>query len=174
MFSRVLWIVATGAALASCAGSSDDAGLTTTTAAVRVVTVTDRNHVDADLEYPDAPPVGGDHNPAWQNCGVYSEPVLDETAVHSLEHGAVWISYRPDLDAADVAALEGFASGQTHILVAPYLDLVHPIVLTAWGAQQSFDGIDDEGIGSFIRAFQRGPQTPEPGAVCSRGVGEPE
>ena len=34
----------------------------------------------------------GEHNPVWQNCGFYNKPVRDESAVHSLEHGAVWIT----------------------------------------------------------------------------------
>ena len=45
------------------------------------------------------PPVGGVHNPTWQNCmgDVYDAQIANEHAVHSLEHGAVWITYRPDL-----------------------------------------------------------------------------
>jgi hypothetical protein len=47
------------------------------------------------VDYPQSPPVGGPHNPIWQNCGFYSKPVRDEYAVHSMEHGAVWITYSP-------------------------------------------------------------------------------
>jgi hypothetical protein len=54
-------------------------------------------HTDGDVDYAQTPPVGGEHNPVWQNCGFYQEPVRDETAVHSLEHGAVWITYSPDI-----------------------------------------------------------------------------
>lgn len=49
----------------------------------------DRNHVAGDVDYDADPPAGGDHATAWQNCGYYDQPVADENAVHSLEHGAV-------------------------------------------------------------------------------------
>ena len=54
-------------------------------------------HTEAAVDYPQSPPAGGDHNPVWQNAGFYEEPVQNETAVHTLEHGAVWITYQPDL-----------------------------------------------------------------------------
>lgn len=167
-------LAATVAALlvASCGGNdktTEPAG----SAPVSTIAITSRNHVDQDVDYPQSPPIGGDHNPVWQNCGVYSDPVLDELAVHSLEHGAVWITYRPDLAPGDVERLEMLTNGQTHILLSPYPDLTSPIVASAWGAQQRFETADDAGIGTFIEAFQQGPQTPEPGATCSRGYGEP-
>src|SRR5215208_5439695 len=54
-----------------------------------------RDHVRGRINYPQNPPVGGPHNPVWQKCGFYSKPVRNEHAVHSMEHGAVWITYRP-------------------------------------------------------------------------------
>ena len=57
----------------------------------------ERDHVETAVEYPQTPSVGGDHNPAWQNCGFYDSEVAPENATHSLEHGAVWIGYSPDL-----------------------------------------------------------------------------
>jgi hypothetical protein len=141
---------------------------------VSVVEITDRDHVQGDLDYPQSPPIGGNHNPAWQNCGVYRQPVADENAVHTLEHGAVWITYEPDLDAGQIATLEALADGQTHVLVTPYPGLTQPVVATAWGVQQGYDSADDPGITEFIRAFQEGPQTPEPGAPCTSGVGTPQ
>ncbi|MFI6012195.1 DUF3105 domain-containing protein [Streptomyces sp. NPDC051243] len=54
-----------------------------------------RNHVQTAVEYPMNPPVGGDHNKAWMTCDgtVYNKPIANENAVHSLEHGAVWVTY---------------------------------------------------------------------------------
>ena len=124
------------------------------------------NHVSEDVEYPQTPPVGGDHDPAWQNCGVYREPVREESAVHSLEHGAVWITYRPDLDEEAVQALEERARGETHVLVTPFEGLSDPVVLSAWGRQLRVDSAEDERIDAFVSAFQRGPQSPEAGAGC--------
>ena len=55
--------------------------------------------VTGSVELPVVPPVAGEHNAAWQNCtgNVYDAPIANEHAVHSLEHGAIWITYRPDL-----------------------------------------------------------------------------
>lgn len=135
--------------------------------------VTSRDHTEDDVTYPQTPPVGGDHFPGWWNCGVYTEPLLDEPAVHSLEHGAVWLTFDPALapDAAD--ALAELAQGQTHVLVSPYPEQGAAVVATAWGVQQQFDELDAGALGEFIVTYQQGPQTPEPGAVCSGALGEP-
>jgi hypothetical protein len=54
-------------------------------------------HTSDNVNYVQNPPVGGDHNPAFLNCGIYDQPVENENAVHSLEHGVVWVTYQPDL-----------------------------------------------------------------------------
>ncbi len=53
--------------------------------------------------------------------------ISNENAVHSLEHGAVWITYRPDLPGGQVETLRDLAQGQTYILVSPYPDLPSPV-----------------------------------------------
>ncbi len=131
-------------------------------------------HVETAVSYPQSPPVGGDHAPAWQNCGSYPDVVQNELGVHSLEHGAVWITYRPGLTDADIAVLRAFTVNQTHILVSPYPSLASPVVVTAWGHQLVLDDVNDPRLGEFIEAYQQGPQTPEPGAPCSGAIGEPE
>jgi hypothetical protein len=135
--------------------------------------VTSRDHTEEDLTYPQTPPVGGDHFPGWWNCGVYTEPLLDEPAVHSLEHGAVWLTFDPAIIADAADALAELAQGQTHVLVSPYPEQGAAVVATAWGVQQRFEELDIGAVGEFIVAYQQGPQTPEPGAVCSGALGEP-
>jgi hypothetical protein len=133
-----------------------------------------RDH-NPDLRYPftDLPPVGGVHHPIWVNCGVYTEAVPVELAVHSLEHGAVWIAYQPELDAAAITTLQNLSQGQTHILVSPYPGLRSPIVLTAWARQLELDTADDPRMAEFITAYLNGAQSPEPNVTCAEGVGNP-
>ena len=130
-------------------------------------------HTGGDVDYEQNPPAGGAHNPVWQNCGYYDKPVRDENAVHSLEHGAVWITYSPDLPQDQVNELRNLAQSQSYILVSPYPDLPDntPVVASAWGKQVGLDGADDPDLDSFINAYRQGPQTPEPGAVCTGGTG---
>jgi hypothetical protein len=119
------------------------------------------------------PPVGGTHNPAWQNCGIYEEPVEAQYTIHSMEHGAVWITYQPDLPQEQIDQLQETVRGQNFLLLTPWPNLQSPIVLTAWGLQLEVDSADDERIDQFIERYQVGPQTPERGATCTNGVGEP-
>jgi hypothetical protein len=133
-----------------------------------------RNHTEAPVDYPQNPPVGGDHNPVWQNCGFYSKPVRNENAVHSLEHGAVWITYRPDLPHDQVEKVKKLVEGQTYLLASPYPNLPSPVVASAWGKQLKLDSANDPRLENFVSAYRQGPQTPEPGAACTGGVGSPE
>lgn len=131
------------------------------------------DHVSTEVDYPQTPPAGGEHNATWQNCGVYTEPVVDEHAVHSLEHGAVWITHDPDLPADQVAKLHDLAEGEGYVLVSPYEGLPSPVVATAWGYQLELDDADDDRLPVFLRKYLLNPELPEAGALCSNGVGAP-
>ena len=132
-----------------------------------------QNHVDTPVDYPQSPPVGGDHSPKWQNCGVYDAPVKNENAVHSLEHGAVWLAYRPDLAANQVDRIRTLARQHTHVLVSPYEGLKEAVVATAWGKQLRLDSVTDARLAAFVTTFEEGPQTPELGTTCSGAIGQP-
>lgn len=132
-----------------------------------------RDHSDLPQTYPQTPPVGGVHNPVWQNCGIYDQPVHNENAVHSLEHGAVWITYQPDLPQAAVDKLRSLVRGHDHALLSPYPGLPKPVVASAWGLQLPLDDANDPRLPLFISRYEQGPQTPEPGAACTGGVGTP-
>lgn len=131
-------------------------------------------HVDNDVTYAQQPPVGGEHRPAWQNCGIYNSPIVEELAVHSLEHGAVWLTYRPDLPADQVEQLKGLVRGKTYTLLSPYPDQPSPVAASAWGLQLTADSAGDPRLSQFIAKYRQGSQTPEPGAACVGGVGSPD
>ena len=141
---------------------------------LRRITGLSRGH-DEQVNYvgQELPPVGGLHSGVWQNCGIYTDPIASENAVHSMEHGAVWITYHQDMPADDVAAIQEVVHGEPFVLLSPYQDLKSPVVLTAWGIQLEVDSANDGRIPDFIDRYQRGPQTPELGAPCTDGNGTP-
>jgi Protein of unknown function (DUF3105) len=133
-----------------------------------------RNHTQSAVHYPQNPPVGGDHNPVWQNCGFYAQPIHNENGVHSMEHGTVWITYQPSLPKAQIDQLASIARSQTFVLVTPYPGLPAPVVASAWGKQEWLHSTNDPKLAQFVSAYRQGPQTPEPGAPCTGGTGTPQ
>jgi hypothetical protein len=132
---------------------------------------TEGNHKAGILTYPTSPPVGGIHNPQWQNCmgDVYDSEIAKEQATHSMEHGAVWIAYRPDLPKDQVDKLASKVRNQTFMLMSPYPGLDAPISLQAWGYQLKLDNANDSRIDAFIDALRQNA-TQEPQAGCSGGI----
>ena len=127
-------------------------------------------HDAGPLSYIENPPMGGPHNVVWQNCGIYTAPIHNEHAVHSMEHGAVWITYRPDLPSDQVERLRALASDD-FLLLSPYPGLAQPVVASAWNRQLTFERADDPGLPAFIGRFKNNPETtPEFGALCSGGT----
>ncbi len=164
-------LVAAGLAMALAGCGGGDGGEGSSIAGLRRFSDLGQEHVTGPVRYPEAPPVGGDHSATPQTCGAYAQPVPNEQAVHSMEHGAVWITHRPDLPAPQVASLRSRAS-RSHVLVSPYPGLPAPVVASAWGRQVQMDSADDPRLEQFVEAFRQGPQTPEPGAPCT-GQGTP-
>jgi hypothetical protein len=131
-------------------------------------------HAAGKVSYPRDPPTGGLHNARWLNCGAYLSPVPNENAVHSLEHGVVWIAYRPDLPSEQLRHLTSLIRGRGHLLVAPYPGLRAPVVVTAWARQLRLDDAYDDRLPEFVRVYTRGHQAPEPEGPCTGGTGTPD
>jgi hypothetical protein len=133
-----------------------------------------RNHVKTDVKYDVEPPVGGDHHQAWMNCNgdVYTKELNNVNAVHSLEHGAVWVTYSGKADKADVEKLAEKVKKTPYTLMSPNEDQKAPIMLTAWGHQRTVTGADDPNVDKFFQTYVQGAQTPEKGAACTGGLAQ--
>ncbi|MRG61667.1 DUF3105 domain-containing protein [Agromyces sp. CFH 90414] len=129
-------------------------------------------HVPGAVDYPQTPPAGGEHNQVWLNCGVYTEPVPNENAVHSLEHGAIWVTYDPSLPASELETLKA-ALPSTYVVLSPFDGLPSPIVLSGWNVQLQVDEADDARVGEFLEEYWKSDLVPEPGALCTGGVDAP-
>lgn len=129
-------------------------------------------HVETPVNYPQTPPTGGDHNPTWLNCGVYTEPVPSENAVHSLEHGALWVTYDPDLSDEELDTLKAVLPS-TYVILSPFEGLPAPIVVSGWNVQLQVDAADDERIVTFFEEHWKSNNVPEPGALCTGALDAP-
>jgi hypothetical protein len=138
------------------------------------------------VRYSVTPPVGGDHNATWLNCGVYDKPVPNENATHNLEHGAVWITYQPSLPQSEVSQLRAFVGKQTvlspsqtsgssrYMDLTPYPGLPAPIVASSWGFQLRLSSPADPRLQQFVNKFRVSQQySPEYGGPCAGGTGTP-
>jgi hypothetical protein len=128
-----------------------------------------RNHVTTVMSYPQSPPVGGDHSPVWADCTgtVYPNQIANENAVHTLEHGAVWITYKPGLAADQLDVLTKLVSGKPYMLLTPYAGLKSNVSLQAWGYQLFVDSASDPRVQQFVKALRLNQKnTPELGASC--------
>ncbi|MFW6691471.1 DUF3105 domain-containing protein [Streptomyces sp. MAR4 CNX-425] len=131
-----------------------------------------QDHVEGEVDYPMSPAAGGEHSQTWATCDaqVYDEEINDENAVHSLEHGAVWITYNDKAAKGDVEKLKDTVKSTPYSFVSPYPDQKSPIALTAWGVQLSVDKASDKRVRQFLDTYVQGEQTPEKGATCSGGT----
>jgi hypothetical protein len=185
---RRFWLVVTGlatvlsvvvvAATFAVTGAFATGGSGSLPPGTQTFAETDHSHVTGTVTYDRVPPAGGPHNATQLNCGVYTQPVPNENAVHSLEHGAVWITYLPTLSADQVGALQrlvtsSYVGTERYVILSPYVGLPSPIVASAWGYQLGVDQASDSRLSDFIHQLAGGGQGGEAGAACTGGVGSP-
>jgi Protein of unknown function (DUF3105) len=124
------------------------------------------------VKYDTSPPTGGNHSPYWADCTgtVYPNAIANENAVHMLEHGAVWITYKPDLPASQVATLAAMVKGKQRLAMSPYPgDMKDNISLQSWGYQLFVPNASDKRIQEFINILNYNQKTtPESSATCSQ------
>lgn len=129
-----------------------------------------QEHVALDYQfiYNSNPPTSGPHYASPANWGVYDYEVNDKIFIHNMEHGGVWISYRPTVATSTVnelkAIVDGF--GGSKIVMAPRVANDSDIALAAWTRALKIDlsGGDmtkeqTDQIRAFYRAFKnKGPE----------------
>jgi hypothetical protein len=133
-------------------------------------TIKGGEHTTDPVKYDHSPPIGGMHDPTWADCTgtVYSGPIRNENAVHTLEHGSVWITYQPDLPGGDVDKLKSLVDGKNYTLMSPYPGLKSKVSLQAWGYQLYLDKVDTGLIKRFLRDLRDNVNNaPEPHGACS-------
>ena len=129
--------------------------------------IVSRDHIDpgthATIPYNSNPPTSGQHYPEPANWGVYTNTLADETLIHNLEHGGIWISYKPSVDADTISKLQDFAKRYQLVVVEPREADDSAIAFAAWGHLQNFDKFDEASMVKFIEAYyNKGPEKVSP------------
>ena len=129
-----------------------------------------QEHVATPVTYTESPPVGGPHDPEWADCTgtVYDADIRHENAVHSMEHGATWITYdAATISDADLTTLKKLVDGHSGLLLSPYAGLSSPISLQSWNHQLSVDSASDKRVQQFVDFMTFNADFyPEVGASC--------
>ncbi|QQG45141.1 MAG: DUF3105 domain-containing protein [Candidatus Sungiibacteriota bacterium] len=112
--------------------------------------------------YNSNPPTSGPHFAQPAEWGIYKEELPDENLIHNLEHGGVWISYKPGISEEIRKKLEGFFEKYGRkIIVEPRSKNDLDIALVAWNRLDKFNASDfsEERVDRFIKAFRnKGPE----------------
>ena len=117
-----------------------------------------REHITG-ATFDSATPTSGDHDASAPACGTRSEPLELDLAVHALEHGAVVVWYRTDID-EELRATAGdvLREWDSHWILSPNADIDRPFVATAWNRLKAFDE-PGEDLRDFVETYRRrGPE----------------
>jgi len=120
-----------------------------------------RDHVSAgtSVEYKTNPPTSGSHLGEAENWGVYEKELDDKAAVHGLEHGGIWISYK-DIDDETKKILEGIGkSNPQSVIVSPRPTNDSKIAIASWGRTMKLESVDKTLIQKYIDMYKN--QSPE-------------
>ena len=139
---------------------------------IEVYPATTNRTVKGPIEYGREPPTNGNHNPVWQNCGFYQQPIQDRHAVHSMDHGVVWITYRPDLPQRQIESLRPYGR-ENYVIVSPYPGQDSPVIATSWRVQLELNSSNDPRLEQFVNEFKISELAPLSGNRCTLGVGDP-
>lgn len=112
------------------------------------------------------PPTSGDHSSPvpWQ---AYDQEIPDINVIHNLEHGGVYISYRPDLPADQIAKIKGLFSkpfsnkgfSPSKAVIAPRTANGSPIIMSSWNRNMKLDSFDQEKMMDYyLRNVGKAPE----------------
>jgi hypothetical protein len=120
-----------------------------------------RDHVSAGtgVDYQTNPPTSGSHLAQAEEWGIFTNEIDNMAAVHSMEHGGIWISYK-DINQEEIAVLEDIGKQNSQsTLVSPRSGNDNKIVIASWGKMMRLESVDKALIQKFIDTYKN--QSPE-------------
>lgn len=121
------------------------------------------------LPYSSNPPASGPHyNKPGEGpleCKFFDSEVKDEGAIHNLEHGAIWITYKNN-DAELKKNLRKIVDDNSKVIISYRPANDSALVVASWGRLLKLDSFDQKKIDQFIKLYKNGSDAPEPLAGC--------
>lgn len=113
------------------------------------------------------PPTSGDHDASPLPWQAYDQEVPDAKAVHNLEHGGIYISYRPDLPPEQINKIKalftkpfsrkGFSPNK--VIIGPRAANSSPIVMSSWARSLKLDAFDEQVmVDYYLRNVSKSPE----------------
>jgi len=101
-------------------------------------------------EYNSNPPTSGPHAGPVRG-GFYSSEIKDINAVHNLEHGFIWITYK-NVDEETIGKLEKIGQQFTGSVIISLREVNDSnIAIASWGRLEKMDVFDEEFAINFIK-----------------------
>jgi len=120
-----------------------------------------RTHVSlrTPVTYKTNPPTSGDHFAKAESWGVNNQEIEDKAAVHGLEHGGIWISYK-DLDEESIKILgEIGRENSGSVIVSPRSGNDAKVSVASWGRLMKLDAVDKALVQKYIDTYKnQGPE----------------
>ena len=157
VFVGISWFTNRAPAAKPYPQSAIDAGLVAHCADLQTpeVSPTNAHHPASEITYSQHPATAGDHDPTPLpgQPRIYTTPVVEAQAVHTLEHGSVIMYYRasgePDgLPKAVLDALGPIATSNPATYLIPYPDLPTGTALALHGVEQARHVSEEHHAGS--------------------------
>lgn len=149
----VPWVISVGLAVGGVVWIVSEAAENAQNRPGEAVNIMGKEHIGSGQEggpYNSNPPTSGPHaGPApW---GFSVEEIADENAIHNLEHGGIWITYK-NLDEESIASLEKIAQRNSRsVILSPRENNDTNIAVASWGRLMKLDAVDEERINEFIK-----------------------
>jgi hypothetical protein len=120
-----------------------------------------RDHVPlgTTVEYKTNPPTSGGHLAQAEKWGVYSKEIEDKAAVHGLEHGGIWISYKNvDEETKNILEEIGKQNSQS-VIISPRNANDAKIAVVSWSRMMKLEEVDQALLQKYIDTYKN--QSPE-------------